>query len=92
MAKRIRDHVAVFALPVLLWFIKRYFLGRAVVQESQKAAIEGKIVHARHYGDELQLVWIPTGGTSREMKRLSLRDLRRAGKEWVFDAEFAGRG
>lgn len=74
------------ALPLLLWVIRRYFLGRVVLCEMHKVAVEGRIAFVTLHEGDMVFGWTQNGGGIYDTKRFSARDLRRNGKTWVFDA------
>lgn len=80
LPRKLRLWLANWALRL----VRRYFIGRTVVMETAKAAVEGKITAGVVSDGELMLSWLPLGGTIQDTRKVSVFVLRAVNREWVF--------
>lgn len=71
---------------LILRLVRRYFIGRLVVQETCKAAVEGRILSGTISDGVLTLTWVPLGGGLDGIQKISAQELRIVNKTWVFYA------
>lgn len=71
---------------LILRIVRRYFIGRLVVQETCKAAVEGRVLSGTISGGVLTLTWAPLGGGLDGIQKISAQELRIVNKTWVFYA------